>query len=105
MILLIISLIIQSLIFYLVPAFTITIDPIGMVLLIIAETFVISLLLGISSRTASKYLFPIVTAIIFIPSVFIYYNDSALIHALWYLVISLIGVAIGSLVRKLFGRR
>lgn len=101
---LIISLIIQALIFYCLPLFTLPISPIGMVLLIIAATFVISLILGIASRGATKYLFPIANAIIFIPSVFIYYNDSALIHALWYLVISLVGVAIGSLVGKLCRR-
>ena len=104
MIVLIISLIIQSLIFYCVPPFAISISPIGMVLLIIAATFLISLILGIASRGASKYLFPIATAIIFIPSVFIYYNDSALIHALWYLVISLVGVMTGSLVGRIFRR-
>lgn len=48
-----------------------------------------------------KLLYPIVIAILFIPSVFIYYNESALIHAVWYLVISTVGLAISSFIRWL----
>ena len=49
-----------------------------------------------------KYTYPILTAIIFIPSVFIYYNDSALIHTIWYLIDSIIGLLIGVLINKMF---
>lgn len=34
-------------------------------------------------------------SVLFIPSVFIYYNESALIHSIWYLVISSVGLLAG----------
>ena len=61
-------------------------------------------ILTIISNKNIKYLYPIIVAIIFIPSVFIYYNESALIHSLWYLVSSLIGVIIGFIINKLYQR-
>ena len=36
----------------------------------------------------------LLVSVLFIPSVFIYYNDSALIHSIWYLVISSVGLLI-----------
>ena len=38
---------------------------------------------------------------VFISSIFIYYNESALIHSIWYLVDAEIGIAIGSIINKL----
>lgn len=92
-------LILQLLLFYVFP---LTVGPagaIGMVLLIICGTFILSLILGIISENRVKFLYPVVTAVIFIPSVFIYYNASALIHAVWYLVISGAGILIGAFFR------
>ena len=57
--------------------------------------------MGSLSKEKIKYLYPIVIAVLFIPSVFIYYNESALIHSLWYLVISIIGLLIGTIISKI----
>ena len=73
--------IIQLLIFYLFPLFAKQIDAIGMVLFLITATFVLSALMGIISTNKIKYFYPLITAILFIPSVFIYYNESALIYS------------------------
>ena len=51
-----------------------------------------------------KYLYPVIIAIVFIPSVFIYYNETAMIHSMWYLVVSSIGMLIGAILRKLIFR-
>jgi len=40
-------------------------------------------------------------SLLFLPSVPIWYNSSALVHALWYLVISAVGLALGCLIRLL----
>ena len=53
------------------------------------------------SKEKIKYLYSVITAILFIPSVFIYYNESALIHSLWYMVVSAIGLLIGTAIYKL----
>lgn len=96
----IIILLVQSAVFYLVPLFGMTDNPMGMVLLIVLLTLGLSLILGAVSKEKIKYLYPVIISVLFIPSVFIYYNETALVHALWYLVVSLVGVAIGTVINK-----
>ena len=86
---------IQLFMFYIFPLFAGPTDAIGMVMLIILATLLLSIAIGSISKQKIKYLYPIIISIIFIPSVFIYYNESALIHSIWYLVISSIGMIIG----------
>ena len=67
-------------------------------------TLALSLVLGILSRNSVKWAYPAFCALLFLPTVPIYYNFSAMIHATWYLVIAAVGLALGSglgaLVRK-----
>lgn len=97
----IIILIIQIFMFYIFPLFAGPTDAMGMVFLILVTTFILSIILASISKEKTKYFYPILVSIIFIPSVFIHYNSSALIHSLWYLVISIIGMLIGTIVNKL----
>lgn len=94
----IIILIFQLLVFYLLPLFTDPYNAMGMVLLMVFLTLVLSIILGIISKERIKYLYSIIISILFIPSVFIYYNESALVHSLWYLIDSLIGIALGTII-------
>ena len=96
-----ILLLIQLFMFYIFPLFAGPTDAMGMVFLIIVATFVLSIILGVVSNQEIKYIYPLLIAIIFIPSVFIYYNESALIHSIWYLVISTIGLLLGIILRKI----
>ena len=86
----------QLFMFYVFPLFAGPTDAMGMVVTIILATLFLSFIIGVLSNNALKYLYPIVTAVVFIPSVFIYYNESALIHSIWYLAVSVVGVLIGS---------
>lgn len=95
----------QLFMFYVFPLFAGPTDAMGMVVLIILATLLLSLILGIFSKKKIKYLYPIAIAILFIPSVFIYYNKSAMIHAIWYLIISAIGLIVGSVIHKLIFRK
>lgn len=97
----IIILLIQMLMFYIFPLSAGPTDMMGMVVFIILSVFILSILMGSLSKEKIKYLYPIVIAVLFIPSVFIYYNESALIHSLWYLVISIIGLLIGTIISKI----
>jgi len=94
-----IILLIQLFMFYIFPLFSGPTDAIGMVILILLSTLLLSMILASISDKKEKYLYPIIIAILFIPSVFIYYNESALVHSLWYLVISSIGLLLGTLIR------
>ena len=97
----IIIFIIQIFMFYISPLFAGPTDEIGMVFLIIIITFILSLILGVISKNNYKYFYPIIIALIFMPSIFIYYNSSALIHSIWYLVDSTLGLSIGIILRKI----
>lgn len=101
----IITILIQILIFYLFPLYAGPTDIMGMVVLMLLATLVLSLILTIISKEKIKYLYPLVVAIIFIPSIFIYYNESALIHSLWYFVSSLIGTILGIITNKVFSKK
>lgn len=101
----VIILLIQLLMFYLCPLFMGDTDMIGLILLIVIGTFILSIVLGFISRDRFKYIYPLVICILFLPSVFIYYNESALVHALWYLIISLCGMLVGTFCYKLINKR
>ena len=97
----IIILLIQLFMFYIFPLFAGPTDAMGMVLLILIVTFILSIIIASVSNEKFKYFYPIVISVLFIPSVFIYYNDSALIHAVWYLVDSSVGLLIGTSIYKI----
>ena len=96
----IITLLIQLFMFYIFPLFAGPTDAMGMVLLIFISTIITGITIGIISKEKIKYLYSLIIAILFIPSVFIYYNSSALIHSAWYLVSSSAGLIVGSIINK-----
>lgn len=93
-----ILLVLQLFMFYIFPLFAWPTDAMGMVFLIWLSTIILGIMLTIISNKKIKYLYPLIITILFIPSVFIYYNESALVHSLWYLVSSSIGVLIGKVI-------
>ena len=101
----IVILLLQLFMFYIFPLFAGPTDAMGMVVLIILATLLLSVIIGIISRNRIRYLYPIVIAILFLPSVYIYYNETALVHSTWYLVIATFGLLVGIAFRKLFWRK
>ena len=97
--------VIQLFMFYIFPLFAGLTDAMGMVLLIIIATSILSIIMGFISKEKIKYLYPIAVAIAFIPSIFIYYNESASIHSVWYLVISTIGLTMGTVAQKFLHKK
>ena len=101
----IIIVLLQLFMFYIFPVFAGPTDTMGMVLLIILATLLLATILGTISNNKIKYCYPILVALLFIPSIWIYYNESALIHSFWYLVISAIGLLIGMAINKLIYKK
>lgn len=97
----IIVLIIQTFMFYIFPLFAGPTDVMGMVLIILLSTLILSIIIANISKQKIKYLYPIIISILFTPSVFIYYNTSALIHILWHMEISFIGIVVGTIIHKI----
>ena len=93
----------QLLMFYVFPLFAGPTDAMGMVFLIILSTLLLSFVLGCISNESVKFIYPFVISLLFVPSVFIYYNATALIHSVWYLVVSSAGLGVGSLIHALVG--
>ena len=98
-------LLIQAGVFYVLPLFAGPTDAMGLVFLLLAATLALSMLMGALSGSRGKYLYPAAEALLFLPSLLLYYNGSAAVHALWYLVLGVVGVAAGSLVRRMTLRR
>ena len=71
----ILILLIQLFMFYVFPLFAGPTDVMGMIVLLILATLLLSILIGSISNLKVKYLYPIIIAITFVPSVFIYYNE------------------------------
>lgn len=92
----------QVYLFYLFPLCAGPTDAMGMVVLIIAGTFAIGYFMGLLSGLRWKWVWPGLAAVLFVPTVPIYYNETALVHGVWYLVISGVGLLLGFLIRKLF---
>ena len=89
-----IILFIQLFMFYIFPIFMYLYEPIGTVMLILITTFILSIILSSISKSKIKYLYPLVISILFIPTIFIYYNESALVHSIWYCIVSTVGLLI-----------
>lgn len=96
------ALLLQLFMFYIFPLFAGPTDAMGMVFLILCSAVLLGFLLGVFAAGWKKFLYPVAIAVLFIPSVPIYYNESALVHALWYLVASAVGVAVGESIRFLY---
>ena len=89
-------LVVNLFIFYLLPIL-IRDTGTGMLILIIIIpliTLMTSLLCGL--KNSFEWLYPLLVMVIFLPSIFIYYNESALIYTLIYGGLSLLGSFIGS---------
>lgn len=89
-------LVVNLFIFYLLPIL-IRDTGTGMLILIIIIPLIIfmtSLLCGL--KNSFEWLYPLLVMAIFLPSIFIYYNESALIYTLIYGGLSLLGSFIGS---------
>ena len=101
----IVILLMQLFMFYIFPLFAGPTDAMGMVFLIWLSVLILSIIIASISKEKIKYLYPIIIAILFIPSVFIYYNESALIHSIWYLLIASVGIIVGTSIYKLIHRK
>ena len=100
----IIILVLQVLLFYLLPLTAGPGDEMGLVAILILSAFALSVILGAISDEKIRFLYPLAAGIFFIPSVFIYYNGTALIQAVWYAVITAVGIAIGTAIQVIARR-
>lgn len=86
--------------FYLLP-FLIKDTGSGMLILLIGIPmicFILSLIYGM--KNSFDWLLPLLTMVIFAPSIWIFYNESAFVYVVAYGIISLIGNFLGSLFYK-----
>ena len=91
---------IQLLMFYVSPLFAGPADGMGLVVLILLATMILSVVIGGISKNKIKYFYPAATAAVFLPSVFLYYNGTAFMHAIWYFVVSAVGMLVGMIIFK-----
>lgn len=86
--------------FYLVPML-IKDTGSGMIILLVVIpliTFIASLMYGL--KNTFDFFYPLLVAILFIPTLFIYYNTSAWIYIIAYSMIAVIGELLGKTLQK-----
>ncbi|HIX99308.1 hypothetical protein [Eubacterium sp. ER2] len=96
---------IQAVMFYLFPLTAGPTDMMGLVVVLLFSSFLLSLLLGALSRTPFKYAYPLLVCALFLPTVPIHYNATALSHALWYLADGYMGLGLGCVFRAVLQRK
>lgn len=75
---------------------------VGLALLLGLNPLVVFVLTATYAAIARPvWVFPLLAAALFVPSVYVHYNDSALIYAIFYLLAGGFGVAIGVAIRAL----
>lgn len=94
-------LIANAIAFYVFPLFIKDTGTAMLVLLIGIPTicFIVSLIYGI--KETFDWFYILLTMLIFIPSIFIFYNESAAIYTLVYGIISTVGNFLGGLISKI----
>lgn len=88
---------------YLLPLIAMNFSKDAMILTVfinIVITVALSVILFVITSRKIKYFYPLVVLIIFIPSIFIFYNDSAIIYAIGHLLASLLGMGIGKVLNN-----
>lgn len=90
----------QIFFFYLFPPMSKPMGAMGAVLILMLATFALSALMGRITAGKIKWGYPVLVGLLFVPSVFLYYNESALIHAVWYLVIAFVGISLGAIIKS-----
>ena len=96
-----IALALQAAAFFLLPLLFGALTPIGTVLLLVVLTALVALTVGMASDKRLRFLFPLAVALLFLPSVPVYYNPSAFVHAAWYFAVALFALMVGALARRL----
>ena len=91
----------QVMVFYLIPFTAGPTDGLGLVVVLLFFTLMLSVIFGAISKGKVRIIYPFVVAIVFIPTVFIHYNYTAFGHVIWYLIDSYLGVGIGSLIKMI----
>lgn len=91
----------QIALFYLFPLCAKPLGAIAAVVLMLAGTLIPAGLIGWLIKSPLRFAWPPAVALLFLPTIPLYYNHTALIHALLYFVLAFAGVGMGALLRLL----
>lgn len=93
--------IIQLLMFYLLPLLGAIVNEMIIMFAQISVTFLLSMLIGAMSDSRVKYVLPVLTTLIYIPSSYIYFSYNKVTYILLYLIFSCIGLLVGLITAKI----
>ncbi len=92
---------IQILIFYLLPLLGAAANEMIIMFAQISVTFLLSMLIGAMSDSRLKYILPVLTTLLYIPSAYIYENYNKVTYVLLYLIFSCVGLLVGLVTAKI----
>ena len=93
---------IQAVIFYIFPLLAGPTEIIALVLMQFLATFILSIVVGLLTKSEMKFVFPVIATLAFIPVIMILMNNTAYVYLVVYAFITVGGVTIGTGIRKLF---
>ncbi|MBR3198390.1 MAG: hypothetical protein IKG27_00050 [Bacilli bacterium] len=96
---------VQIIAFYVLPLYPKEYPIIGLRVLTISITFILSVIVGLVIKKKIGVFYPILVAILFIPSVLMYFNETVLIYAEWYFITSATGLIIGAIIKEIYEAR
>ena len=73
-----------------------------LIFLLLVVSPLISLIGGVcfTQKKMSDWYFPLIVVGLFIPSIYVYYNDTALVYSLLYFIMAIIGIVIGKIFKS-----
>ena len=94
-------LVVNAVVFYLSPLLIVDTGSAMILLLIIVPAACLVTAVVFGARQAFWRLYPVAVAVLFLPTLLLFYNSTAAPYALWYGLTALVGMALGSLARWL----
>lgn len=86
----------QLLLYALFPWIAKPLGPMGVVLGLAIGSFVLAFRMGRLATGKRKLVYPLLAAILFLPTISLYYNQTAWVHGIWYLIIWAVGETVGT---------
>ena len=98
-------LLLQAVVFYGIPPCLLERDPIGTVLAMVVSTLLLAICLGLLSHNRLRGTYPLLCAVLYLPSVVLFYHRESVVYVIWYFLMSGLGLLMGSMVSSFLGKK
>ena len=100
-----IILLLQAVVFYGIPLCLLDRDSIGTVLAMVVSTLLLAICLGLLSHSRLRWAYPLLCAVLYLPSVVLFYHQESSVYVIWYFLMSGLGLLMGSMVASFLEKK